>query len=102
MCNLYSITTNQAAIAALFRVAMSAISRRCRAHFRTIRLQSFATPPMARTGHDAVGHAPAAKVSMAARHKYPDHDLTALARLAQAGEPLLGPGQQFRRVRAGA
>ena len=28
--------------------------------------------------------------------------LTALARLAQAGEPLLGPGQQLRRIRSGA
>jgi hypothetical protein len=43
-----------------------------------------------------------AEVAVAAGHKYPDHDFTSLAGLAQAGEPVLGPGQQLRRVRAGA
>jgi hypothetical protein len=39
MCNLYSITTNQAAIIALFRVVNRYVgtSRRCRACFRIIR-----------------------------------------------------------------
>jgi hypothetical protein len=65
MCNLYSITTNQAAIIALFRV----INR-------------------------YVGNlAPMSGV-------FPDYP--ALARLVEAGEPLPGPFQQLRRVRARA
>jgi hypothetical protein len=46
MCNLYSITTNQEAIRALFRVVNSYVgnSHRCRACFRIIRLRWCATP----------------------------------------------------------
>jgi hypothetical protein len=36
MCNLYSITTNQAAIIALFRVVNLGNLHRCRACFSTI------------------------------------------------------------------
>ena len=45
MCNLYSITTNQAAIVARFpMIATSATCLRCRACFRTIRRPSSAAP----------------------------------------------------------
>jgi hypothetical protein len=67
MCNLYSITTNQAAIIALFRAINHQVGN---------------LPPMpgagsakqwrgARTGHDAVGHAATAEVRWAARHEHP-------------------------------
>jgi hypothetical protein len=61
MCNLYSITTNQAAIIALFRVVnrTSATLRRCRACFRIIRLRWSATPTTARVDYDALGMAAA-------------------------------------------
>jgi hypothetical protein len=39
MCNLYSITTNQEAIAALFRVVNRYVGNLCRACFRIIRLR---------------------------------------------------------------
>jgi hypothetical protein len=55
-----------------------------------------------RADHDAMGHAAAAEVAVAAGHKYPNHDFTSLAGLAQAEEPVPCPGQQLRRVRAGA
>lgn len=38
----------------------------------------------------------------AAGHQHPQHVITALANVAQAGKPVLGPGKQLRRVRAGA
>ena len=46
MCNLHSITTNQAAIAALFRVInrYAATCRQCPACFRIIRRRLCATP----------------------------------------------------------
>jgi hypothetical protein len=50
----------------------------------------------------AVGHAAATAHRRAAGHQHPQHVIAALAHVAQAGEPLLGPGQQLRRVRAGA
>jgi putative SOS response-associated peptidase YedK len=49
-----------------------------------------------------VGHAAATAHRRAARHQHPQHVITALARLAQAGEPVPCPGQQLCRVRAGA
>ena len=49
-----------------------------------------------------MGHATATAHRRAAGHQHPQHVVTALARLAEAGEPVLGPGQQLRRVRAGA
>jgi hypothetical protein len=43
MCNLYSITTNQAAIIALFRVINRYVTcRRCRVYSRIIRHRSCA------------------------------------------------------------
>jgi len=54
----------------------------------------------ARADHDAVGDA--ADVRRAAGHQHPQLHLAALARLAEAGKPMPGPGEQLRRVRAGA
>ena len=105
MCNLYSITTNQAAIIALFRVINRYVGN---------------LPPMpgvfpdypapvvrnaeqrTRDDHDALGHAAAAADRRPAGHQHPQHLVAALARLAEAGEPLPGAGQQLRRIRAGA
>ena len=105
MCNLYSITTNQAAIAALFRVVnrYEGNLRRCRACFLIIRLRWSATPTTGtRDDYDAMGHAAAAEVDVAASYEYPQHVVTALARLAEAGEPLLSPVQQLRGICAEA
>jgi hypothetical protein len=60
MCNFYSITTNQEAIRALVAssTAMSAISHRCRACFRS----GSGGPQLgrrARNDDDALGHAAA-------------------------------------------
>jgi len=53
-----------------------------------------------RVEHDAVGHA-AAEVAVAAGHKYPDHDFTALAGwLKRENRCLVRP--TVRRIRAGA
>ena len=95
MCNLYSITTNQAAISALFRAMNQQVGN---------------LPPMPgvfpdypapvvrnadgeRADHDALGHAAATAHRRAAGHQHPQHVIAALARLAEAGEPMPGPGQ---------
>jgi hypothetical protein len=91
MCNLYSITTDQAAIIALFRVmnryvgnlppmpgVFPRLSGACGAQRRC----------RARADHDALGHAAAAEVRRAACHQYPQHVIAALARLAETGEPM--------------
>jgi hypothetical protein len=98
MCNLYSITTNQAAIIALFRVINRYVGN---------------LPPMPgvfpdypapvvrnagfdrEMGDDALGHAATAAHRRAAGHQHPQHLLTALAGLAEAGKPLPGPVQQL-------
>ena len=82
--------------------AMSATSHRCR---RVSELSGSGGPQHRhgpRVEHDAVGHAAATAHRRASGHQYPQHVIAALARLAEAGEPLLGPCQQLRRVRAGA
>ena len=55
-----------------------------------------------RNGDDALGHAAAAAHRRPAGHEHPQHVVAALARLAEAGEPLPGAVQQLRRIRAGA
>src|ERR1700758_2629976 len=104
MCNLYSITTNQAAIIALFRVVNRYVGN--------LPLMPGVFPdypaPVIRntdTGTEMVTMRwgmPTAPHGRAAGHEHPQHVIAALARLAQAGEPLLGPCQQLRRIRAGA
>ena len=101
MCNLYSITINQAAIAALFRVINRYVGNlapmtgvfpdypapviRNTDTGTEMTLMRWGMPPPPRTGGPPVTNI-----------------ITALARLAQAGKPMLGPRQQLRRVRAGA
>ena len=92
MCNLYSITTNQAAIAALFRVINRYVGNL--APMPGV-FPDYPAPVIRNTDsgreltHDAVGHAAAAAARRAAGHQHPQHVIAALARLAQAGEPLL-------------
>jgi putative SOS response-associated peptidase YedK len=98
MCNPYSITTNQEAIRALFRVMNRYVGN---------------LPPMpgvfpdypapvvrnagsARARPDALGHAATAADRRAASDQHPQHFFAALARLAEARKPLLGAVQQFR------
>ncbi|MEH2560687.1 hypothetical protein V1289_000314 [Bradyrhizobium sp. AZCC 2289] len=80
MCNLYSITTNQEAIRALFRVINRYVGN---------------LPPMPGVGvfpdYPARGHAATAARWRSACHQHPQHRLTALADVAEAGETLLGP-----------
>jgi len=94
MCNLYSITTNQAAIIALFRVINryvgnlppmpgvfpdypAPVIRNTDAGTEMATMR-WGMPPPPRTG---------------GRHQHPKHIFPALAHVAQAGEPPLGPGQ---------
>jgi putative SOS response-associated peptidase YedK len=91
MCNLYSITTNQAAIAALFRVLNQSVGNlppmtgvfpdylapvvRNADGYREMIMMRWGMPP-------PVAH------RRSTRHQYSQHVVTALARLAQAGEPV--------------
>ena len=103
MCNLYSITTNQAAIAALFRVINRYVGNLAPMPGA---FPDYPAPVVrntdsgARVEHDAVGHAAASAHRRAAGHQHPQHVIAALARLAEAGEPLSCPVQQLRRIRA--
>jgi hypothetical protein len=97
--NLYSITTNQAAIAALFRVVNRYVGNlppmpgvfpdypapvvRNAGDDRELTMMRWGMPPPPRTGS-------------AAGHQHPQHVIAALARLAEAGEPVLGPRQYLR------
>jgi hypothetical protein len=49
-----------------------------------------------------LGDATTAKDGRLACHQHPQYLLAALARLVEAGEPVLGPAEQFRRICAGA
>ena len=96
MCNLYSITTNQAAIAALFRVMNRYVGNlppmpgvfpdypapvvRNAGEERELVMMRWGMPPPPRTGALTC-------------HEHPQHLLAALAGLAQAGKPLPGPVQ---------
>jgi len=90
MCNLYSITTNQAAIIALFRVVNQYVGN---------------LPPMPGVFPDypapVVRNAGEARELMTMRwgmpkvwwascHQHPEHVVAALPGLAEAGEPLSG------------
>ena len=58
-------------------------------HGTRIRLWGIDAPDDA----DALGHAAATAHGWPAGHQHPQHVIAALARLAQAGEPMLGPVQ---------
>ena len=76
MCNLYSITTNQAAIAALFRVVNRYVGNL--APMPGV-FPDYPAPVVrnterrTRADHDALGHAAAAEVDVAASYEYPQH-----------------------------
>ena len=105
MCNLYSITTNQAAIIALFRVMNRYVGNlppmpgvfpdypapvvRNTAEERELIMMRWGVPPPPRAGGPAC-------------HQYPQHHFAALARLAEAAKPMPGPGEQLRRICARA
>ena len=105
MCNLYSITTNQEAIRALFRVVNRYVGNL--APMPGV-FPDYPAPVIRNTDTDtrddpdALGHAAATAHRRAAGHERPQHVIAALARLVEAGEPQPGPGQQLRRVRTGA
>jgi putative SOS response-associated peptidase YedK len=93
MCNLYSITTNQAAIIALFRVINRYVGNlppmpgvfpdypaplvRNAGTERELTMMRWGVPPPSRAGG------------------FPQHHFAALARLAEAGEPLPGAANSF-------
>jgi putative SOS response-associated peptidase YedK len=88
-----SVTTNQEAIRALFRV-----THRYQCNLPPVPGVSPDYPaPVVRDG----GHG-RELVMMRWGMPPPQHHLAALARLAEAREPLSGAGEQFRRVRSGA
>jgi putative SOS response-associated peptidase YedK len=96
MCNLYSITTNQAAIIALFRVINRYVG-----NFPPMPgvFPDYPAPVVRNVGADREltmmrwGIAPSAANRRAAGHQHPQHVVAALAGLAQAGDPLPGPVQ---------
>jgi putative SOS response-associated peptidase YedK len=105
MCNLYSITTNQAAIAALFRVINRYVGNlppmpgvfpdypapviRNVGSERELTMMRWGMPPPPRAGGYPVT-------------QYQEHRVAALERMAEAGKSVPGPVQQLRRICAGA
>ena len=91
--SLFSITTNQAAIIALFRVVNRYVGN---LPPMPGVFPDYPAPVVRNAGaereltHDALGHAAAATHRRPAGHQHPEHVVTALARLAEAGEPLPG------------
>ncbi|MET4212365.1 putative SOS response-associated peptidase YedK [Bradyrhizobium sp. LA2.1] len=99
MCNLYSITTNQAAIAGLFRVV-----RRYEGNLPPMPgvFPDYPAPVIRDAGggeREIVmmrwGHAATTEQARPARHQHPQHLVAALARMAQAGASLSRARQQF-------
>jgi putative SOS response-associated peptidase YedK len=87
MCNLYSITTNQEAVRALFRIMNRYVGNLPPMpgvfpdyHAPVVRNAGYRT----RVSHDALGHAATAAYWRSAGHKYPQHVIAALPRMAQA------------------
>jgi hypothetical protein len=92
MCNLYSITTNQEAIRALFRVMNRYVGKLAPMPgvFPDYRAPiSSAMRVQNASWSSCGGHAAAAAHWRATGHQHPQHVLAKLARLAQAGEPVL-------------
>ena len=102
MCNLYSITTNQAAIAALFRVVNRYVGNlapmtgvfpdypapviRNTETGTEMTLMRWGMPPPPRTGGP-----PVTNIRNTSSPHWP---------VAETGEPLFSPCQQLRRIRA--
>ena len=95
MCNLYSITTNQEAIRALFRVMNRYVGNL--APMPGV-FPDYPAPVVRNAGaerdmgDDALGNAAAFKCRRSACHQHSQHHVAALARLAEAGNPLPGSG----------
>jgi hypothetical protein len=96
VCNLYSITKNQAAIRGLFRVTQDSAGNLppMPGVFPTTGSRGAPIRWWARTDHDALGHA-AAEARRPACHQHPQHHVAALAGLAETGKPLLVPFNSF-------
>jgi hypothetical protein len=105
MCNLYSITTNQAAIAGLFR--------RMNRYVGNLEPVPGVFPdypaPVIRNAGEALemvlmrwGMPPPPRNGRTARHQHPQYLVTALAHVAEAGKPLPGAVQQLCRIRTRA
>src|SRR4051812_32613659 len=101
MCNLYSITTNQEAIRALLNRYFGNLAP-MPGVFPHYPARSFQTRAPNGSSPDALGHAAIAAHGRPTGHEHPQHVITAPTRLAEAGEPMSGPGQRLRRVRTGA
>jgi putative SOS response-associated peptidase YedK len=105
MCNLYSITTNQEAIRALFRVVNRYVGN---LPPMPGVFPDYPAPVVRNTDTDRElitmrrGLPPPPRAGGPPGHQRPQHFVAALARLAQAGEPVPCPGQQLCGIRAGA
>ncbi len=95
MCNLYSITTNQAAIIALFRVVNRYVGNLppMPGVFPTIRPRDLQHYGRSRADDDALGYATAATGGRISGDQHQEYVVTALADLAQAREPVPGAVQ---------
>ena len=101
MCNLYSITRSQGAIAgsSRWRVTRRATCRRCLAS--SPRLPRSDRPHgiwQARADDDALGDAGAAAIRWRPDHQHPQHVEPALARLARSLKPMPGAGDIVLRM----
>jgi hypothetical protein len=107
MCNLYSITSNQEAIRALFRKVNRYVGNL--ASMPGV-FPDYPAPVIRNTDEGegreldprAVGHAATTAHRRPAGHQHPQHVIAALAHVAQAGDPVSRSGPQLRGVRAGA
>jgi putative SOS response-associated peptidase YedK len=90
VCNLYSITTNQAAIIALFRAINHNVGN---LPSMPGVFPDYPAPVVRNAGAEREltmrwGYAAATEVRRAAWHQYPQYRFTALARLVEAGKPV--------------
>src|SRR5262245_22791820 len=98
MCNLYSITTNQAAIINLFRVMNRYVGNL--APMPGV-FPDYPAPVIRnsvrrhRDGDDALGHATTAAHRRPARHQHPQHVLAALAHVLKPENRCLVPANSF-------
>jgi putative SOS response-associated peptidase YedK len=101
MCNLYSITKNQAAIRDLFKVARDSAGN---LPPMPGVFPDYPAPVVRNAGGDREltmmrwGMPPAAEVWRTARYQRPQHVIPALAGLAETGEPMPRAGDKLFRV----
>jgi len=94
MCNLYSITTNKPPFSRPSRVVNRHVAKPAANAGCIPRLSGAGRPQHRhryRDGNHTLGHASTAAHARGASHEHPQHLITALAHVAQAGEPLPGP-----------